>query len=121
MNIEIKLTGLDGLVEALHAIAAAMSPAPVAKAPAAKKALPAPVELLPVPSVSVEVTSAPTPAIVAEAVAGPSLFEQAKTLVLEISKTKGRDAAAAILATFGAKKLGEVAEADLPALIKAAS
>lgn len=47
-----------------------------------------------------------------------SPFETAKDLVNACMRIKGRDATAAILAEFGAKRLGEVANEKLPDLIE---
>ena len=62
--------------------------------------------------VSASPSSAPKPA--------PAVTQKdLHTEILRIAREKGHDAAAAILAQFGARKISEVKEADLAAAIKA--
>lgn len=71
---------------------------------------------------------APEPAAEAPATAPQDSTEPAPTFtqkdlhteILRVARDKGHDAAAAILAQFGARKISEVKDADLGAAIKAA-
>lgn len=45
--------------------------------------------------------------------------DDAKKILMKVSKEKGHDAAAELLAKFGAKKMGEVSDDDLAALVEA--
>ena len=46
-------------------------------------------------------------------------YQDAAKAIQDLAKTKGRDAAIAVLATFNASKLPEVKESDFAAVIKA--
>ena len=116
---------------------------PVAEKPAKKaKAAPAPLPELTspedvaqpaAPDMAAEIsamfqpvaeTPAPAPAARAEAMTPENQinnFDMAKKLVLEISRIHGRDAAANLLAGFGAERLSAISADTLPALIARAT
>jgi len=126
MNISIEIGG--PLAEAINNLAAALVSAKqadtviekastVTKArakkpePVAEAAEPAPVEVAqPEPTPEPEPVPTPDPA--------PSQ-KDLHTEILRVAREKGHDAASAILAQFGARKISEVKEADLAAAIKA--
>ncbi len=116
MNITIEVGG--PLAEAINNLAAALvsakqTDAIIEKAstkPRAKKAEPE----APAPEVKAEPVPEPE-----AAPAGPTR-DEAKKAVLTVAKEKGHDAAAGLLAKFGATKISEVKEEDIAAIIEAA-
>lgn len=59
------------------------------------------------------------PVVEAEPAPAVATREDAKKVVMQVSKEKGHDAALGLLAKFGAKKISEVAEEDIAALVEA--
>ena len=128
MNITIEVGG--PLAEAINRLADALVSAKQTdtiiekastKAKAKKEATPAPealVEAAPEQHASTASTETAVPTGTAEA-AAPNR-DDAKKAVLAIAKEKGHDAAAGLLAKFGATKISEVKDADIAAIIEAA-
>lgn len=128
MNISIEIGG--PLAEAINNLAAALvsaKQADVVIERAAEKATrkakktdpvsePAP-EAAPEPAAEPESENVAAPEPVADA--APTR-EEAKKAVLSVAKLKGHDAAAALLAKFGAVKISEVKDEDIAAIIAAA-
>lgn len=119
MNISIEIGGpladainrlADALVSAKQAdtvIEKASTKARSKKAEQTAPEAPAPVE------------EAPAAETVQEAPAGPTR-DDAKKAVLLVAKEKGHEVAAGLLAQFGAAKISEVKDEDIPAIIAAA-
>lgn len=119
MNISIEIGGpladainrlADALVSAKQAdtvIEKASTKARSKKAEQTAPEAPAPVE------------EAPAAKTVQEAPAGPTR-DDAKKAVLLVAKEKGHEVAAGLLAKFGAAKISEVKDEDIPAIIAAA-
>ena len=124
MNINIELGG--PLADAINNLAAALvsaKQADVVIEKASEKAAgkrgrkpaeqePSPPEVQTEP-VAPEATSAAEP----ETPSAPTR-DDAKKAVLRVAKDKGHDAAAALLKKFGATKISEVKDEDIPAIIK---
>ena len=136
MNIEVTIKSPE-LAAAINALAAAMGnrqlQAPAEEAPAAPKEKPA-------RSAKAKETTPPTPEPETDGDAGEKQIDtpteqepasssndessdavieyaQIKKAVMDVSLAKGRDAAVALLAEFGAKKGDEVPEAKWPAFL----
>lgn len=109
MSLEIAIQENTAAINALIAILGAKGFEPAAapapkEAPATKKEKATP-----------KVEEAPEPATVAEAVT----YDQAAEAIQQLAKTKGRDAAIAVLKQFGASKLPDVDAKDFAAVVAA--
>jgi hypothetical protein len=145
MEFEVKITGLDTLAAAVSDLARALSAGVKAdqlidgvkassrktskakaeaqeQEAAAEVTAPAPVTT-PAAEPVAEVAPAPAPVLVPAPATPIDLpvtnVDEAKNLVLELTKVKGRPIAADVLTSFGAARLGDVPAEKIPALIEA--
>ena len=124
MNINIELGG--PLADAINNLAAALVSAKQAdvviekaseKAAGKRGRKPAEQEPPPAEAQAEPVTPEATTAAEPETPSAPTR-DDAKKAVLRVAKDKGHDAAAALLKKFGATKISEVKDEDIPAIIK---
>jgi hypothetical protein len=106
MSLELAINeNTQAIRDMIAAIMANGVSAPVAKAKPAAKSEPTPAPVAPV----------------AEATAGTPSYQDAAQAVTKLSRIKGRDAAVALLAQFGAGKLPEVKPEQFAEVITAAN